>query len=103
MIPHRAWCKFLEDNIDPHSTGPKFIENCNDTHSSGRKSEEDFNDPHNKDLVDCTLRYNVQSIYEKYCDKVSLADFVVITAEAILSRLESHYDSTNPFKDGTMA
>lgn len=42
-------------------------------------------------------------MYHKWCDKVSLADFIVIAAESVTARLATGYDATKPFAEGTMA
>lgn len=41
-------------------------------------------------------------MYEQYCDVVSLADFIIIAAEAVMGRTAKDYDAQDPFKDGTL-
>ena len=49
----------------------------------------DFDDPDNNGLQDCTstssAHATLNAAYEKVCDWVSLADFVVIAAEAVIT------------------
>jgi hypothetical protein len=50
-----------------------------------------FNDPDNKGLKECILKYDYNSVYKKHCSVVSLADFIVIAAEAVMSRTATDY------------
>jgi len=40
--------------------------------------------------------------YAEHCDKVSLADFLVIAAEAVMGRTARDYDAKDPFKEDTV-
>lgn len=62
-----------------------------------------FNDPDNKGLAQCLIRFKVQNIFEKYCDKLSLADFIVVMGEMVISRLETNYNADDPFNAETLA
>lgn len=62
-----------------------------------------FNDPDNKGLAECLQRFEVNKIYENYCEILSLADFIVIVAENVMARLETHYNPEDPFDEETMA
>jgi len=62
-----------------------------------------FTEGDNKGLPQCLSKAGIEDIYGKWCDKVSLADFIVIAAEAVTGRLAADYDATNMFKSGTLA
>lgn len=62
-----------------------------------------FEDPDNKGLPSCLVKAGIEKVYEEYCDKASLADFLVIAAEAVTGRLAVGYEQNDPFKDGTLA
>jgi len=48
-------------------------------------------------------KFKLRKAYAKFCDKVSMADFLVIAAEAVMGRTATDYDAANPYKEGTMA
>jgi len=45
---------------------------------------------------------NIPSIYAQHCEQVSLADFVVIAAEAAMGRTSSDYNSADHFAEDTL-
>ena len=45
-----------------------------------------FEDPDNKGIPECLARFDIPQLYDKWKDKVSLADFMVIIAEAAIGR-----------------
>lgn len=57
----------------------------------------DFDDPDNKGLRSCLTKIDIQSNYRRWCDKVSLADFMTFATEASLARLSDSWDSKRPF------
>jgi len=59
-------------------------------------------DDDNRGLDTCLEESEVQGVYEEYCDQVSLADFIVIAAEAVTARTATNYDSNNQFGNGTL-
>jgi len=61
-----------------------------------------FSDPDNKGLAQCIYSSDLQSVYGKWCDIVSLADFIIIAAQSVIGRLESNYNATDPFYQGSM-
>lgn len=61
-----------------------------------------FLDPDNAGLGACLKKTGVETVYAKHCDKVSMADFLVIAAEAVVTRLGTGYDGQTPFKKGTL-
>lgn len=56
-----------------------------------------FNDGDNAGLLDCINENNLNSVYRNVCTLVSLADFIVIAAEAVMGRTATTYNSTNYF------
>lgn len=44
----------------------------------------------------------IPEAYAKWCHKVSLADFTVLAAEAVMGRTATSYDAADPWKDGTL-
>ena len=56
-----------------------------------------FNDGDNKGLKSCIVAIGIKDVYEKICDKISLADFMVVAAEAVMSRAAKKYDAANPW------
>jgi len=68
----------------------------------------DFNDKDNKGLVECIQEASLIDAYEEHCDVVSLADFIVIAAEATMARTSNSFGTeqlgqTDSYADGTMA
>jgi len=61
-----------------------------------------FEDEDNAGLPTCLAGIGINSIYEKWCDKISLADFMVLAAEAVVGGIAVDYDAADPFKDGTL-
>lgn len=50
-----------------------------------------FDEPDNAGLDDCIANgyFSIQTSYSNFCDRVSLADFVVIAAEVMMAHLSS--------------
>ena len=61
-----------------------------------------FEDGDNAGLPTCLAWTNIHTIYEKWCDKISMADFMVLAAEAVVGGIAADYDQSNPWKDGTL-
>ena len=61
-----------------------------------------FEDPDNMGLQKCLTKYGIPELYEDWKDKVSLADFIVVIAEAVTGRTATDYNSKYPFKQGTL-
>jgi len=51
----------------------------------------DFNDKDNKGLIECIQDSNIIEAYDDHCDVVSLADFIVIAAEATMARTSNSF------------
>ena len=63
-----------------------------------------FDDPDNTGLPSCIEKYKLASAYQKTCDKVSLADFVVIAGEAVMGRTATDFDPHGDYYgEGTFA
>lgn len=60
-------------------------------------------DADNKGLADCTIESTIQDVYADWCDLVSLADFFVIAAEAVMARTATDHDERDRFKSGSLA
>ena len=62
----------------------------------------DLTDPDNMGLEQCLRDSSLQTVYDKYCDSVSLADFIVISGEAVTARTATNYNSSGEFANGTL-
>lgn len=76
--------------------------NINGTESGGSDGCIDLSDDDNKGLEQCLRDSALQTVYDKTCDKVSLADFIVIAAEAVTARTATDYNSSAEFNNGTL-
>jgi hypothetical protein len=62
----------------------------------------DFSDPSNNGVANCLINFGYLKAYNEVCDKVSVADFIVIAAEAIMGRTAEDYDPDNKFAEGSL-
>jgi len=62
-----------------------------------------FKDADNTGLAQCLYDAKMVSLYEGFCTLVSLADFLVIAAEAVMGRTATGYSSSNPYASGSYA
>lgn len=65
-----------------------------------------FNDKDNKGLVQCIQKTNLLQAYDEHCGVVSLADFIVIAAEATMARTSNSHKKNyplDPYNEGTLA
>jgi len=74
----------------------------NATNKGGADGCLNFNDPDNLGLLQCMQTFNLNTPYTSACTTVSLADFFIIAAEAVMGRTASDYDSSNRFKEGSL-
>ena len=79
-----------------------FRQQADGTTTGGSDGCINFDDPDNSGLQLCLLATNIQSIYDKYCDVVSLADFIVIASEAVMARTATKFDANNAFTAGSL-
>lgn len=56
-----------------------------------------FKDGDNKGLKSCIKAQEIQKVYGELCTTWSLADFIVIGAEAMMSRTATEYDAAQPW------
>jgi hypothetical protein len=61
-----------------------------------------FEDPDNTGIPQCLALFEVAALYKNWCDKVSLGDFLVIIAEAVMARTATSYQADS-FESGTLA
>lgn len=61
-----------------------------------------FEDGDNAGLPTCLAQTGINSIYEQWCHKISLADFMVLAAEAVVGSIAADYDPQEQFKEGTL-
>lgn len=61
-----------------------------------------FHDGDNAGLPTCLAWTGINSIYGEWCDKISLADFMVLAAEAAISSIATTHNDADPFGDGTL-
>jgi len=60
-------------------------------HQGGADGCVSFEDGDNAGLQTCLAKANMPKVFEKHCDRVSLADFFVIIAEAVMARTASDF------------
>ena len=51
-----------------------------------------FEDGDNAGLPGCLAWTGLESIYNKWCDKISLADFMVLAGEVVVGSISVNYD-----------
>ena len=61
--------------------------------SGGSDGCVNFDDGDNAGLASCLAWTGIDKIYENWCDKLSLADFMVLSAEAVTGALAVDYDA----------
>ena len=62
----------------------------------------DFEDPNNAGLPTCLVWTDLPGIYDKWCDQISLADFIVVAAEAVAGSLSPDYNANHKFNTDTL-
>jgi len=62
----------------------------------------DFSTGDNAGLESCLVNAKIPEAYVKHCEYVSLADFTVIAAEAVMGRTSPTYDPTNSFNEKSL-
>lgn len=77
-------------------------------HEGGSDGCMSFDDPDNKGIPSCVRKFGIHDLYGKWSNKVSLADFMVIIAEAAIGRSATDnysrtYQKGNYFREGTYA
>lgn len=81
--------------------GHDFMDFNRTTNSGGSDGCVDFGDPDNKGLYPCFAgigefgrNFTIAAAYAEFCGMVSLADFIVIAAEALMVRARPDWDPT---------
>jgi hypothetical protein len=80
-----------------------FRQDDNGVTSGGSDGCVNFQDPDNKGLAECLQAFAVPDLYAQVCGKVSLADFMIILAEAIMGRTSTLYNAADYYGEGTLA
>ena len=62
----------------------------------------DFSDPDNTGLPSCLAWTGIESVYDKWCGTISLADFLVLAGEAVVGSISVGYDPHDQFKTDTL-
>ena len=62
-----------------------------------------FEDEDNAGLLPCIEKMKLPDAFEKHCDRVSLADFIVIAGEAAMGRTASTHNPEDYYAEGTLA
>lgn len=62
----------------------------------------DFSTGDNAGLEQCLINAKMPAAYAKHCENVSLADFTVIAAEAVMGRTSPNYVATDPFAEDSL-
>ena len=70
--------------------------------SGGSDGCVNFADPDNAGLQTCLAGTGLQQLYSSVCGTVSLADFIVIAAEATMTAAATDYNAADPWAKGTM-
>jgi len=78
-------------------------DNKPDNYVGGSDGCINFGDKENKGLVGCINRFDLQSAYSEHCGVVSLADFMVIAAEAVMGRTAKSYNEADEYGTDTLA
>lgn len=71
-------------------------------HTGGSDGCLNFNDADNTGLPTCLAENSAVTEYQKHCTTVSLADYVVIQAEAVMGIAATNYNSGSPYTTGTL-
>lgn len=61
-----------------------------------------FTDADNLGLMNCIQSFNFNAPYVNHCTKVSLADYFIIAAEAIIGRTAANYNASDKFASTTL-
>ena len=62
-----------------------------------------FNDPDNKGLPSCIIQFKLNDVLDKHKDKISVADFIVLAAEAAIAVSSEGFDKESPYEGGAFA
>lgn len=86
--------RFVGHDIMDYNPNPKPIPDTSLYTWGGADGCINFNDPDNKGLLECLAgdknEPSIYDIYQSLCNTISLADFMVIAAEALMAHTSSH-------------
>jgi len=79
-----------------------------DSNVGGSDGCSHYDDPDNMGLYECVTKFGIDKLYENWNTRVSIADFLVIIAEAVMGRVATDnygttYNKNTHFRDGTYA
>ena len=80
-----------------------FRYGSNGSTSDGSDGCINFADEDNTGLASCLTNSGLPSIFQNHCTTVSLADFLIIAAEAVMGRTAEKYNPNDPYRKGTAA
>lgn len=61
-----------------------------------------FDDIDNRGIKECVIQTEIAQVYQNLCQIVSVADFVVIAAQAVMGRTATDANLEEPFTLGTL-
>lgn len=104
----------IADNTNPRAkfaacivrtVGHDFMDyrNSNGAESGGADGCMAFADADNTGLPTCLTNSGLVATYNTFCDKTSLADFLVIAGEAVMGRTSPTYNKDDYYAPGTLA
>ena len=103
----------VEDNRNDRSrfvgcllrlAGHDFMDFRNDDENMGGADGcVSFEDADNKGLDTCLVQFDIASILKQHEDDISVADFIVVAAQAAMARAADSWDAEDPYKEGTLA
>ena len=73
---------FRTANNNPDGTGEE---------RGGSDACMDLNDDDNNGLANCATEFKFTDIYEQFCDKISLADYLIVAANALTGHLANRH------------
>jgi hypothetical protein len=80
-----------------------FRYGTNGSTSGGADGCINFDDADNTGLSACLSNSGLITVYQNHCTTVSLADFLVIAAEAVMGRTAERYNPNDYYAKGTVA
>ena len=79
-----------------------FRQHADGTTTGGADGCMNFDERPHFGIPECVQATNVLTTYDKFCDVVSLADFIVIITEAAQAKAATKYDPNNVFGPGSL-
>jgi hypothetical protein len=76
-----------------------FRKTSANTTTGGADGCVNFADPDNAGLEQCLRNSNLNNVYGSFCDKLSLADFIVLAAESVMIKTATKYNPEDPFAE----